>query len=238
MSTILIGIVLIAILIVSAFFLLQKESLASTFASGTGNAIMLIGPMGSGKTTLWYRLLLGKDAQRPKTVTSQVLNEEKSFKPNKDGKAVHLIDHPGHDSQWPSALENAGSNALGIIFMVDATSNDYSTAGQKLFDLMCDPSIKRRKVPFLIACNKSDDVKASGAQDIEDKIIEDLRDRMEMKDTIEDTEGNVIQKTLLEGMNTDDMFEFEHSPCPVQIASVSVENDDIQPIIKFCSQFT
>eukprot|EP00471_Norrisiella_sphaerica_P000626 CAMPEP_0184485222 /NCGR_PEP_ID=MMETSP0113_2-20130426/6859_1 /TAXON_ID=91329 /ORGANISM="Norrisiella sphaerica, Strain BC52" /LENGTH=196 /DNA_ID=CAMNT_0026866585 /DNA_START=216 /DNA_END=806 /DNA_ORIENTATION=- len=192
-----------------------------------------MGPMGSGKTALFYRLVLGPSKDIPRTVTSQVPNEDE-FSPSAEQKAINLVDFPGHDSQWPAAVERM-QQASGVIFLIDATEPNINVAGQKLFDLMSDPKVKLRRVPFLVACNKSEEAGAKKVAEIEDELLEDLRDRMEMKDTIEDTEGNVIQKTLVnEEDDTTDMFEFEHAPCPVNFAAVSVKNKELAPIIKFC----
>eukprot|EP00465_Bigelowiella_longifila_P000196 CAMPEP_0185280466 /NCGR_PEP_ID=MMETSP1359-20130426/66141_1 /TAXON_ID=552665 /ORGANISM="Bigelowiella longifila, Strain CCMP242" /LENGTH=230 /DNA_ID=CAMNT_0027875721 /DNA_START=143 /DNA_END=835 /DNA_ORIENTATION=+ len=220
---------LVLLLVVTAMFMILKSG---GVVSSKRDSILIVGPMGSGKTALFYRLVLGEKRDSPMTVTSQAPNED-TFCPGEGGGKLGLVDLPGHDSQWPAALERV-QDAVGVIFLIDSSKPQINVAGQKLFDLLCDPSVKNNKIPFMIACNKTDLPEADGVEKIEEELINDLRDRSEMKDTIEDTEGNVIQKTLVDGTGTADMFEFEQSPCPVEIVKVSLQKKDIGPVLKFC----
>mmetsp|Transcript_34550 Transcript_34550/g.58524 ORF Transcript_34550/g.58524 Transcript_34550/m.58524 type:complete len:252 (+) Transcript_34550:61-816(+) len=220
---------LVFLLIIMAMFMVLKSG---GVVSSKRDSILIVGPMGSGKTALFYRLVLGEKRDAPKTVTSQAPNED-TFQPGKEGRRLKLVDLPGHDSQWPAALDRV-QDAVGVIFLMDSSKPQFNVAGQKLFDMLCDPSVKNNKIPFIIACNKTDLPDANEVEKIEEELINDLRDRSEMKDTIEDTEGNVIQKTLVDGTGTADMFEFEQSPCPVEVVKVSLHKKDIGPVLKFC----
>eukprot|EP00468_Gymnochlora_sp_CCMP2014_P007474 CAMPEP_0167761916 /NCGR_PEP_ID=MMETSP0110_2-20121227/12449_1 /TAXON_ID=629695 /ORGANISM="Gymnochlora sp., Strain CCMP2014" /LENGTH=239 /DNA_ID=CAMNT_0007648675 /DNA_START=77 /DNA_END=796 /DNA_ORIENTATION=- len=235
---IIIIVVLIIILVLVGLFLSSKSGSRISLRS-RGSTVFLVGPMNTGKTKLFYKLILEKGKKIPETVTSQSPNEGKfsvASEEKKSSTQLKIVDLPGHDSQWPSAFQRIGE-ARAFIFVIDSTDKDLTNAGQKLFDLMTDPLVKKRKVPFLIACNKSDSTSAMSAEDIEDELTIDLRDRSELKCTIEDTEGNSVLKSLTTPENEDDPFQFALSPCPVKFAQVSVKDDSIDEVIKFCTKF-
>uniref|UniRef100_A0A6V3REA5 Signal recognition particle receptor subunit beta n=1 Tax=Lotharella globosa TaxID=91324 RepID=A0A6V3REA5_9EUKA len=228
LAVVVLAIVLLAMV---AFKALQQGGVVSP---SSGNTVLIVGPMGSGKTALFYRLVLGEGSKLPKTVTSQAPNAEE-FSPceEKSSKKLQLVDLPGHDSQWPAAMERT-SDAAGIIFLMDSSKPQTTVAGQKLFDLLCDPGLKKRKIPFLVACNKSEEEGAKSLDDIQDDLHADLQDRTEFKDTIEDTEGNTIVKKMTEDDESD--FKFEELPCPIKFTTVSLKKGDIAPIEKFCQE--
>eukprot|EP00954_Amorphochlora_amoebiformis_P029222 1392846-Amorphochlora_amoeboformis.AAC.1 len=95
--------VLVVVVLLAIFFLSKTSGVVGAHLS-RGSSLLLIGPMGSGKTSLFFRLTTPSEAQ-PLTVTSQ--------SPNKGVLSIAEVkmpveDLPGHDSQWPSSLERIG----------------------------------------------------------------------------------------------------------------------------------
>lgn len=213
---------LVAIVVVVATVMLSVAKTAVVAVVGSGNTVLITGPMGAGKTSLFYRLLLGKEKE---TVTSQAPNIS-------DYKSFRLVDSPGHDSQWPATMELL-SNTRAIVFMVDATNPNMKAVGQKMFGILSSPVVKSHRVPILVAINKSEEkekVEKTSAT-IQSDLVEELQSYAEMSDTIEDTDGNMIELTLTD--TDSDSFAFSQSPCSVTFADVSVKSGNLGPITSF-----
>jgi signal recognition particle receptor subunit beta len=214
--------VVVAIVVVAAtvVFLMARKTVA-VVAGTSGNTILLAGPMGSGKTTLFQQLVFGKT--RP-TVTSQEANEGKY-------KDVSVVDFPGHDSQWPATMERLGS-AKAVVFVINSKKPNVKVCAQKMYDVLSNPGAKARHLPILVVLNQMDSKdKEVPFEGIVDELTDELQSHDEMSDTIEDTDGNTIEQTLTD---SDEPFSFKLSPCRVSFASVCAKQANrLGPLTEF-----
>jgi signal recognition particle receptor subunit beta len=118
-----------------------------------GTALLVWGPCGAGKTTLFYRL---REETFPKTITSMVPNEAKITLNN---KAYTLIDYPGHQRLRAELMTTHLRKAGKVIFVLDASNlkAELPRVAQQLYDLLTRSYISDAAVPVIVACNKSDD---------------------------------------------------------------------------------
>ncbi|KAF6763842.1 signal recognition particle receptor beta subunit-domain-containing protein [Ephemerocybe angulata] len=144
-----------ALLLVLAFIVLGRKK-----SKSRGNALLLVGPMDSGKTAIFSRLAY---AQTLPTHTSLQANaSDISLTPS---KTIRIIDIPGHPrirNQFTDHL----SSAKAIAFVVD--SNSVSRTGPAVAEhlhhiLHALTSLPPSQTPPLltILCNKSDLLKTS-----------------------------------------------------------------------------
>lgn len=127
-----------------------------------GDTILILGPMGGGKTVLFHRL---KQNAFLSTVTSMAINEG-AFVPAKlknsadgggaDGESASwkYVDIPGHGSfryLWSKYLPTARA----VIYVVDACNDaQWPQITSNLYELLVHPALAKRRVPFIILCNK------------------------------------------------------------------------------------
>ena len=119
---------------------------------GRVKRLLIIGPCGSGKTVMWHQLVNG-EAPPLGVVASMQENEGICHQV----KGLKIIDVPGHE-RLKNVRENQLKECGAILYMVDScvVEPHRTEAAEELFDVLTHPSVLRRKVPVLIACNKSD----------------------------------------------------------------------------------
>lgn len=133
-----------------------------------GPLVLLAGPSNGGKTAIFLRLSRdggGGDqaAPLPATVASMAAETAparvRAAAAPGAGRArtVTLLDIPGHASHRPR-LEQALRDAAGVVFVVDSAdvSPHRADAADALYDVLSSADFARRRLPLLIACNKSD----------------------------------------------------------------------------------
>ena len=135
------------------------------------NAYLLLGCSGSGKTSLFHKLIGSKFYG---TVTSMVENRVDNFAfertPSTDAqgtenstssepKIISLIDVPGHERLrflWSKVLKR--NNVKGIIFLIEAPNFSVKAAGpvaEYLYSILTTPDMDNGP-PILLCCHKSD----------------------------------------------------------------------------------
>lgn len=184
---------------------------------------LLVGPCGSGKTTLFYKWT--KPDMKVRTVTSQSVNRAKYN--NKE-----LVDYPGH----PRLRGGIGAilpRANRIVFLVDSATpslDEYNLAAEFLYDLLVHPAL-RRDARMMIACNKSDLKCARDANEM--KKILDLQIERLRKSRMEGfLEGdNAVDQYL--GVDGEEFDLVGHSPIPVEFATASVAQSKVSDIQVF-----
>ncbi|KAI3435203.1 Signal recognition particle receptor subunit beta [Psidium guajava] len=164
----------IVVLSLTTLFLLSIR----LFRRKKSNTIVLTGLGGSGKTVLFYQLQDGSSHQG--TVTSMEPNEGTFIlhsEISKKGKIrpVHVIDVPGHSRLRPK-LDEVLPLAAGIVFVVDALDflPNCRTASEYLYDILTNASVVKKKIPFLVLCNKTDKVTAHTKEFIRKQLEKEL----------------------------------------------------------------
>ncbi|KAJ2934911.1 hypothetical protein H1R20_g2176, partial [Candolleomyces eurysporus] len=144
------------VLVVILVFVSRKKSNAQ------GNALLLVGPMDSGKTTIFSRLVYN---QHIPTTTSLQTNAS-SFTPV-PSKTIQIIDIPGHPRIRGQFADHLNS-AKAVAFVVDSNtvSRNGPAVAEHLHHILhaltnLPPS---QAAPVLaIICNKSDVLKSSSS---------------------------------------------------------------------------
>jgi signal recognition particle receptor subunit beta len=123
-----------------------------------GSEVVLAGPCNGGKTTLYMRLRQGNSDVA--TVASMTENETMCSFSDERGRSsapIRVVDIPGHHSS-KHKLERHLVDALAVVFVLDAAdmSPHRTDAADLLYEVLFHPSVAKRRVPILIACNKMD----------------------------------------------------------------------------------
>ncbi|RXW18723.1 hypothetical protein EST38_g7121 [Candolleomyces aberdarensis] len=144
------------VLVVILVFVSRKKSNAQ------GNALLLVGPMDSGKTTIFSRLVYN---QHIPTTTSLQTNAS-SFTPV-PSKTIQIIDIPGHPRIRGQFVDHLNS-AKAVAFVVD--SNTVSRNGPAVAEHLHHILHALTNLPpsqaapaLAIICNKSDVLKSSSS---------------------------------------------------------------------------
>lgn len=135
-------------------FLLFICHLMDTFnpIRGRPKKLLIIGPCGGGKTVMFHQLV---DGQAPPlgVVASMQENEGTCHQV----KGLKIVDVPGHE-RLKNVREAQLKDCGAILFVVDScvVEPQRTEAAEELFEVLTHPNVSRRRVPVLIACNKSD----------------------------------------------------------------------------------
>jgi signal recognition particle receptor subunit beta len=124
-----------------------------------GPLVVLAGPCNAGKTAIFLRLTSSSKAVTPLpgTVASMLANTATAKLGSGRGRVVTLLDVPGHASHRPR-LETALADAKAVVFVVDSAdvSPHRTDAADCLYDILSNGFFAKRRLPLLVACNKSD----------------------------------------------------------------------------------
>lgn len=140
-----ISLLLVAVLVAGALGGSKRKSRSSS--------VLIAGPCGAGKTTLFMQLCRG--GVHNGVVASM---QENSGSLDLDGgRTAQLLDVPGHAS-FRHRLEAAAAEAAGVVFVLDAVdiTPHRTEAAEMLYELLTSPGLHRTRVPLLIASNKAD----------------------------------------------------------------------------------
>ena len=122
-----------------------------TPSNSSETAVLLLGPCGSGKTSLYSHL---RARPRADTVTSQTVNRTIICLDEK--KKVEIIDYPGHPRLWAEAASIV-PQVSKIIYLVDACKDPccLKRVAENLYDLLVLKNLPR-STRMLICRNKTD----------------------------------------------------------------------------------
>lgn len=220
-----VGVVLVTVILM--VLVMRRRS------KGKKNSILLMGPLGAGKTTLYLQLKEGSPMNG--SVTSMEQNED-TFVPaqgSKGDKPVHFVDLPGHPRLIDKFEEYIGG-AIGVVFVIDATDfiPHTRTIAEQMYRLLSNQDFYNRRIPIMLACNKSDmGAKVHTEHFIEKKLEREIESVRTSHSSLDGEAGGApVGK---EGSS----FTFEDLKSKVSIAKISalVGGKNIQPVYEFMS---
>ncbi|SPJ11654.1 signal recognition particle receptor, beta subunit [Plasmodium sp. DRC-Itaito] len=220
--TLLFGFVFLLYLLLILFNIFLKKSKAN-------NVVLLLGPCDSGKTTFLFKL---KTDKLCRTVPSMKENIAFIFLKNKKKqKCIRFVDFPGHP-KLSYSLNKYFNITNVIVYMID--SSDRQTlkfVAKKLFELFTNKVIVKKKIPFIIVCNKTDLCNSRPKQVIKEDLEREIEIlKMSKYNNLDD---DCIDETeCFLGANSE-FFRFEKAPCPIELCSASVKNNNVDEIIEF-----
>jgi signal recognition particle receptor subunit beta len=219
-----IDIIVAVIVIAFATMLLLRKCVFGKSSNRTrGDLALVLGPCGSGKTTLFMRWSLPNS--QVKTVTSQSANRGKVL----TGCPLEIVDFPGHPRLWHGALSLL-PRAQRVVFIIDATSSDMKAVAESLYDIFVAQGL-RDDCKLMICRNKTD-------------ISKSCVSESQLVNTI-NTEIEILRKSrpqALDGENghdqylgvLDEPFDISlHAPIDVSFGSSSVAKNKIAEIESF-----
>ena len=124
-------------------------------------------------------------------------------------KPVDIMDLPGHDRLRTKCLEKHKSSALGIVYVLDASTitKNIRDVTEFLFQILSDPSIHGNRTSILIVCNKQDMTLAKGSTVIERELAKEIGLLRETHSkSLQGTDGNVINHVFLGKVGKDFVF--------------------------------
>eukprot|EP00210_Caulerpa_lentillifera_P001455 g1396.t1 len=197
------------------FLLLWKKA-----STGKREAILIMGPTGSGKTCLFSKLT-GKGWKG--TVTSTVPNFGHVKVGSEQGKSVQIIDLPGSSCLAYFAQRYLNKAAM-IIFVVDGVDflHNINDTAEKMWKLLDDPTFKRQPVPILISVNKCD----LGARCHTEKFICSRLQR----------EIDCIIKQQPHVAQDQESFSFDELKSEVAMARISAKLEELTPLREFLNK--
>ncbi|KAK9839744.1 hypothetical protein WJX84_007040 [Apatococcus fuscideae] len=122
-----------------------------------GKSVLILGPCGSGKTTLFLQLRDSSIHQGTVASMQENVDTIPIQLPNGSSKLVQLVDVPGHP-RVRGKFRTYLDKTRGIIYIVDAvdfTPHKTATAEQ-LYEVLEQGLVRKRRMPVLLVCNKGD----------------------------------------------------------------------------------
>jgi len=206
-----------------------------------GRTVLILGPMGVGKTTLFHKMCFNVDVESHTSMepgTASICLPADADAKTQDASAskpVDLVDVPGHPSIRQQVVRKYAPSIGGIVFVMDVQQLKSSAGAQKhvrdaaefLYDILTDPMIDRIAPPILLMFNKNDGkVAKKGNVEVDDlkKMLEkELTNLKETRAALESTGADSAEAPLLLGM-ANEAFDFERdSPCEMHSGCVSVK---------------
>ena len=147
------------------------------------DSIVLCGQDGAGSTSAY--LLLKNKSLGLGTVTSSIENEsevEICVSSDRDAKEkrvkVNVVDVPGHAKIRNRFYERFLPRAKGIVFFVDGvefSTNKRDVADHLYNEILIDyDNVRRKRIPILIACNKTDKEACSPATFVKKRLESEI----------------------------------------------------------------
>ena len=162
--------------------------------SSGGRRVLLFGPVGGGKTSLYHQLKCGRvvptvSSMEPASASfvpvTVGLPGEKGF-----SSPVHVCDMPG-TGRLRVPLKAEATSASVLVCVVDGTQlvvHSREAAGM-LFDVFSQESVARRPPALLIAVNKRDAANCASPEAVRKTIEQEVQRVRLARTTMEDTSG-------------------------------------------------
>lgn len=193
------------------------------------------GPCNAGKTCLFYQLKDG--STHLGTVASMQENEGtvpvRSDKDKVVGSA-RVVDVPGH-AKLRHKAEKHLQDAAAVVFVVDATdiTPHKVEAAEELFEVLTHPSVVRRRVPVLIACNKMDQEAQAHSMEFVRKTLEKQLDAMRKTRTTLSTDAPKVAAAFGKG---DKPLSLAALRTPVSVAGISAAQGSVADVHAFMAK--
>jgi len=196
-----------------------------TRKKGGRTAVLIAGPCDVGKTVLFSRLVNNFSGKAIDTFTS--MQENLGHYILAGGKQVTVVDMPGHERIRFAALDKHKASALGVVYVVDASTikHQIRDAAEFLFKILSDPVMHSNRTPVLVACNKQDlSLTAKGSSVIEREMTKEIGLLREtharlLDGTNADTAGNAADHVFLGKEGKD--FEFSDLKAKIKFCETS-----------------
>lgn len=200
-----------------------------------GNAAVLLGQCGAGKTALFYQL---RDRVEVQSVSSLKQNRDKLQIKTGEGEEdvlgpIEVVDCPGHQRLRGQAVELV-KEARCIVYMVDSEDKQkLKDVAEHLYELFTMKEIIELHIPMLLAYNKCDIATARAEKFITEEIEREIEQmRVSRAATLE---GQDSADSYL-GVDGEKFKLLEHAPCPVEICRISAKKVELQPVFDFLRQ--
>lgn len=188
--------------------------------------VILCGPMGAGKTRLFYHLCTG-DKDMP-TLTSLKANVGISPRNDERGdvETVRYVDWPGHAPVMDTALDAVWKASpvekVRILLVLDATQK-VAAAASVLYDIWQGAVTSQRHRKVLITCHKKDFPKAKNSK----------RVKIQMRTELE----RLITTKKPEWFPPSKEVELNSLPyLELHFCSTTCEGNGLRPIEEYCRQ--
>lgn len=195
--------------------------------------VLFLGPCGSGKTAMCYRLC--HDQMAPTVTSMQACKYDGSRLIEGGGPSrASLVDYPGHE-RLRAGVGDALRKADRVVFVLDGSSLAAQIAAgvELLYDVLTDASVEGCR-GLMIALNKSDvkEAKVSRAKILLQKELDKLRGTRGTLGTQGEEDDIPVAMAL---GRPGQPFSLEvDSPCEVVIAACSVEKEGgLDPVADF-----
>ncbi|CAM9301895.1 unnamed protein product [Ectocarpus sp. 4 AP-2014] len=222
--------------------LLGKVGIGGGGGSGSSKnrkgVVLFLGPCGSGKTAMCYRLSHGGETGLVPTATSMEacrypcssgrlseLLARNGNGPSSSARSGSLVDYPGHERLRGGVGEEL-RGADRVVFMLDGSclATQVAAGAELLYDILTDPSLEGCR-GLMLALNKSDvkEAKTSRAKTLLQKELDKLRGTRGMLGT-QGEEGDIPVAMALGRPGQPFSLEVD-SPCEVVVAGCSVAKE-------------
>ncbi|CAM9633354.1 unnamed protein product [Hapterophycus canaliculatus] len=237
---------------VAILFLLFLGKLGSGSGSGKGSSkkrkgvVLFLGPCGSGKTAMCYRLSHGINPAAAPIVSTTTSMEACTYpcsgstlnqlggRCGASTALASLVDYPGHERLRGGVGEEL-RGADRVVFLLDGSclAAQVAAGAELLYDVLTDPSIEGCR-GLMLALNKSDlkEAKASRAKMLLQKELDKLRSTRGMLGTQGEEDDMPVAMAL---GRPGQPFNLEvDSPCEVVVASCSaVKEGGLDAVVEF-----
>mmetsp|Transcript_20990 Transcript_20990/g.45978 ORF Transcript_20990/g.45978 Transcript_20990/m.45978 type:complete len:258 (-) Transcript_20990:675-1448(-) len=222
----------LAIAVVAVTILLLTLSRLLRGSKSTARKISLVGACGSGKTVLFYNLV---GAQVPEgTVSSMVENQGTITILNDKGQtagSATAVDIPGHERLRVKRDQHL-QETKAIVFLIDSVeiTPHKVEAAEELFEVLTHPSVAKRRVPILLACNKMDLETQAHSVDFIKRTLEKQLDAMRKTRTSLSSEAAAKAAVLGKAEKPLVLSQLRN---PISVASISALKGDVSEVHAF-----
>eukprot|EP00005_Dracoamoeba_jomungandri_P002677 CAMPEP_0174259924 /NCGR_PEP_ID=MMETSP0439-20130205/8687_1 /TAXON_ID=0 /ORGANISM="Stereomyxa ramosa, Strain Chinc5" /LENGTH=170 /DNA_ID=CAMNT_0015344009 /DNA_START=239 /DNA_END=751 /DNA_ORIENTATION=- len=152
------------------------------------------------------------------------------FASETQGTPVHVVDFPGNE-RIRTQLSTYIPIARLIVFVVDSVEirSEAAAVGQYLYELLVNKNIYKRKIPFLIVCNKTDMYTHKDIDFIKDKLQTEIEHLRGNENDMEDIDGKLMTKDINIGLEGH-KFAFSDLPFPVSFVQSQAKMGDISEV--------